>query len=58
MNTPPDDDDVDPLEFVRAVLHISREDAAEVRRHAADKGTKADNNEGNKRAAPDAAPSG
>jgi hypothetical protein len=32
----------DPLEFVRAVLAISPEDAAEVRRDAAAKGVKPD----------------
>ena len=34
------DEAVDPLEFVRALLHISPEDAAEVRRDAAAKGTR------------------
>ncbi len=38
-------DEVDPLEFVRAILNVSPEDAAKVRRQAAGKGTKADKGE-------------
>lgn len=36
------DADVDPLEFVRAILHVSPEDAAKVREQAGKKGTHSD----------------
>lgn len=35
--SPEDHSEVDPEEFVRALLHISPEDAAEVREHADEK---------------------